>query len=253
MTQTQANCIFFFIWVFMGIAVCFPIYLGYSSFLGGLQPGKLVCAVAWWDDHLESKICNALVVGVVMCVMVVINIIYSEIFKTFSKAQRDRDALLDGASQIEESNSANDGKTDATAAAKKLKKGGGFLAPLMSLSVKERQLLTKCVLITGSFMICWLPMLAKILYEMITKTPSSSSYDLFCTVFAASNTIINGLLLIFLDSRIKTQVVESLPDWVRFKLENWSKRTESRGNTTSTESPEPAPHHLPQSSENNDI
>ena len=222
----------------MGVVICYPSYLNYNSFLGGLQPGKLVCAVAWWDTRIESRISNGLVVGAVLTVMISINMIYTEIFMAFSKAQRDRDDLLQGASMIGK----DGGSVDVGQAAlgKQNTTPKGLLAPLLGLTEKEKQLLIKCALITGSFMICWLPMLTKILYEMITNTPSSSEYDLFCTVFAASNTIINGLLLIFLDNRVKSQVLNSLPENMRLTVLTWSKKAESPGGTESSAAKSPS-------------
>lgn len=243
MTQKQVNLILIFIWIVMGVVICFPSYLNYNSFLGGLQPGKLVCAVAWWDTRIESRISNGLVVGAVLTVMIGINMIYTEIFMAFRKAQRDRDDLLQGASMIgQESGSVHGGH----AASGKLNTPKGFLVPLLGLSEKERQLLIKCALITGSFMICWLPMLTKILYEMITNTPSSSGYDLFCTVFAAMNTIINGFLLIFLDNRVKSQVLNSLPEQVRVTVLSWGKKAKSPGETESSAFKRPSLFKTPQ-------
>ena len=79
------------------------------------------------------------------------------------------------------------------------------------LSENERRLITKAIVISATFLITWLPIVLKIIYEMSTNTKSSRFFQYAVDFFITINPILNAILLFQLDAKVRQNLLEILP------------------------------------------
>ena len=72
----------------------------------------------------------------------------------------------------------------------------------------ERLLIEKAVAFSAAYMVCWFPYILKIIFEMATKEPVSFEYDCICDLAGCTNPLLNVIVLIKYDARVKQDVQE---------------------------------------------
>lgn len=79
------------------------------------------------------------------------------------------------------------------------------------VSEKERRLITKAIVISASFLITWLPLALKIIYEMSTNTKISRIIQHWNDFIITSNPILNAIVLFQLDAKVRQNMLATLP------------------------------------------
>jgi hypothetical protein len=68
-------------------------------------------------------------------------------------------------------------------------------------------LLTRAIMLTASFFLCWTPYMLKMITELVTKKPTSALFDGIAATAAMGSSCMNSVLLITLDARIRRRVL----------------------------------------------
>ncbi|KAI8906927.1 hypothetical protein EDD86DRAFT_256295 [Gorgonomyces haynaldii] len=166
--------------------------------LYGLEPGKIVCALVFWDTTpiglFQSLICMGLIFS---CALVMI-FCYAMIIRSYYvfKAQHKSTG-----SNLTSLKSAID--------------DGNELQKKSSISKKEERdletrLLIKCILISGMYICCWCGYGIKAIVEIATQKPIPPVWDVIVTIPTSMNSAFNPVLLYVFDSKIKANVREML-------------------------------------------
>ena len=81
-------------------------------------------------------------------------------------------------------------------------------APTQSTNSAERLLIEKSIAFSAAFLVCWIPYILKVVIEIATKEPVSFEYDCICDLAGCTNPLLNVIVLLKYDSRVKQNVVE---------------------------------------------
>ncbi|KAJ3270749.1 hypothetical protein HDV01_007441 [Terramyces sp. JEL0728] len=202
------------IWISSILIATFPLYTSSQEYALALHPGKVICAVAWWDRSPMTIV--MITISLVTLALSVSFIVYAYVLKFLSSqaavhssenlseikaAITDKKSEGKGQSTVRGSANTSSAHTPKVEKPEKIEK---------TSKDKERMLLIKSILISGTFIVCWTPYLMMILYSLATGVPAPSAWDSVSCVFAVTNSAINPLLLVTLDSRIRGYVFEML-------------------------------------------
>jgi hypothetical protein len=69
----------------------------------------------------------------------------------------------------------------------------------------------KAICICAAFITCWMFFVAKIVYELITKSPAPIEYDSIVVSAAAMHPIINGIVLYTYDAKVRLNIQDLMP------------------------------------------
>jgi hypothetical protein len=187
-TDTQAYWMIFTIWFTSLFIVFIPVATQSTGTAYGLNAGLLVCTISWYEWSPAPLFMTSLVFITFIIVTSVISFVYTKIVVSYLSIQRK--VHKSGTSGTDTMSSA--GKNGSS----KSEASGGY-------TKQQQQLIIKSAVLTASFFFCWAPYMVKLLYEISTGTSIPSQWDIFCTMGAFSNSVVNPFLLIFLDARIR--------------------------------------------------
>ncbi|KAJ3320561.1 hypothetical protein HDV06_005184 [Boothiomyces sp. JEL0866] len=203
------------IWISSILISTFPLYTGSDEYALALHPGKVICAVAWWDRSpltiimiTLSMVTLAVSVSFIVYayVMIVVKFVSTQAAFHSSENKSDIKSAAADRKSVSKGQSTVKGSASTSAHASKVNSE----KPEKNSRDKEKILLIKSILISGTFIVCWTPYLMMIIYSLITGTPAPSAWDSIACIFAVTNSAVNPLLLVALDSRIQSYVFEML-------------------------------------------
>ncbi|KAJ3270747.1 putative G-protein coupled receptor 63 [Terramyces sp. JEL0728] len=179
------------IWSSSLVIALFPIYTLSFDYAIALQPGREQCTNSWWDKHPMT------ILMILICLAQ--SAVRSSGFQSGMQTTtaKENTTFSRGTNTMESSNSqATKGSTTSTS------------------KEKEKKLLIKSIIICGTFVVT--PYLIMILYSFATSNPIPSGWDNFVSIAALSNSAVNPILLVTLDSRIKSSVYELFVESTKF-------------------------------------
>ena len=232
LSHRQAHIIIFAIMIGMPFVGLPLIVGGADKHSISLQPGKLICAITWWDP--SSTTVFAVYVSLVFVTTCSITMIYaysSVIFlykEVHSSANAAAQSKMFSTAKDEMSSSSSKENSIAIAQAK----------------ATERLILTKCIALTGCFMVSWIPFVINVFVQQVTRRPSSSLVDNFILILVGLNTIMNSVMLLKFDLRVRSTVFGVLGIKERTVREN--------GHTNMANMANLKPKQPPQANKNND-
>ncbi|KAJ3312690.1 hypothetical protein HDV04_002834 [Boothiomyces sp. JEL0838] len=196
----------------------FPWYTGTYGNAIGLQPGRQICTVAWWDRAPMT------IIMITLCLVtlaVSVSFIFYAYFMIVLKFMNSQAALRTGGKSTDKSSNADasvekrtadtsKGKSTAVESANAHTTGTAVPAQPQKESSrdKEKVLLIKSIIISGTFIFCWSPYLVVIIYSLASGLPAPLFWDSLVSLCALCNSAVNPLLLFTLDKRIRGYVLE---------------------------------------------
>lgn len=81
---------------------------------------------------------------------------------------------------------------------------------LQVMSKEEWLLIRKAIAISSAYIISWLPFCLKLAFELVVKKEASLEFNFIAACFAGAEPIINAILLIYMDARIRREFLEFL-------------------------------------------
>ncbi|KAJ3270750.1 hypothetical protein HDV01_007442 [Terramyces sp. JEL0728] len=205
------------IWGFSLVIAFFPWYTGTYGDAVGLQPGRQICTVAWWDRQPMTIL---LITLSLVTLAVAVSFIFYAYFMIVWKFMQSQAAVRGGgksgghSSNVDLSSdkkTADNSKGKSTAAENSHHQSISTVAPKTENSrEKEKVLLIKSIIISGTFITCWSPYLIVIVYSLVSGLPAPAFWDSLVSIFALCNSAVNPVLLFTLDKRIRGYVLEML-------------------------------------------
>jgi hypothetical protein len=198
------------------IACClYPIYTASYPYVFGLGPSKVACAISWWETKPLALLAISIVIVVVGSGFLLVSSVYTWIYFHYRHLNRKKSEALQR-QERRESDSAINSKD---------------VSQMNAVKPEERALFIKCVSITACFFLTWTPYMLLIFISLATSRPVSSEYDGLATIAVAIYSVLNAIVLILLDNRIKSSV---------FQLMNWKIGTRiASPRSTEGRSPQP--------------
>jgi hypothetical protein len=161
----------------------------------GLQSTNLLCNFSWWNNSPAQYVMHFFSFGAIFGCLAVIIFCYAGIFLKFRKTVRSVQAK----ELITQSFMTATAKTVGSESTKSEKES--------IFSPKEVRLLIKSVVLTCTYVIGWTPYLIKIIVEIATEKRVPSEWEFFCQMCVLTNSTMNSFLMIFLDARVKENVM----------------------------------------------
>ncbi|KAJ3270748.1 hypothetical protein HDV01_007440 [Terramyces sp. JEL0728] len=199
------------IWVLSFLIATFPWYTGTYGYVLALQPGRQICTVAWWDRHPMN------ILMLTLCLLTLAASVSFIFFAYFLKYFQTQAAVKVSGGKPSLQSSTTDPvpekkaiKSSAKASAQSSSSQATKSELISAPKDKEMMLLIKAIIISGTFIFCWTPYLLMIIYSLITALPAPPFWDSLISIAALLNSAVNPILLITLDSRIRSYVVELL-------------------------------------------
>jgi len=165
-----------------------------------LGPSKVACAISWWETKPLALLATSIVIVVVGSGFLLVSSVYTWIYFHYRHLNRKKNEALQR-QERRESDSAINSKD---------------VSQMNAVKPEERALFIKCVSITACFFLTWTPYMLLIFISLATSRPVSSVYDGLATIAVAIYSVLNAIVLILLDNRIKSSV---------FQLMNWKIRS----------------------------
>ncbi|KAJ3361535.1 hypothetical protein HDU91_003877 [Kappamyces sp. JEL0680] len=122
----------------------------------GLQSGKMICAVSWWNNHPWTIVMDAFSLLFIASPLGAMSFCYTVIISDFLKAHRNLHAVLENGT----------GLATTTGGAASNESGKTTTGVVAIQAQQEQKLLIMALIMTGAFMMCWTPYLIKMIVEM---------------------------------------------------------------------------------------
>jgi hypothetical protein len=186
------------LWMLSFILGGLPFIINTFGITYALQSSNLLCVFSWWDRSLAQILINVTAFCTIISCLSAMIFCYASIFMTFRKAARS----VGVKSFISQSmmSSANTKKSLVNSVQSNTEKDSALMA-------KEVRLLIKAVVLTLSFVIGWTPYMIKIIVEIAMEKQAPSEWEFLCQMCVLTNSIMNSLLMILLDARVKQNVL----------------------------------------------
>ena len=171
-----------------------------------IESSKVICAVAWWNTHIFTRVGASISLATIFVGFAIVSFAYYSIVRFYiQKKALARAHIIEifSGGLLSKSRPLVDEPKPSSTPALPLKKDTSF----NQLSPEELKLLIKALAITGTYFVCWVPYCCKIMYEMITTEPVSSTADAVFSFFILLYPLLTGLFLIFFDGRINSDVI----------------------------------------------
>jgi hypothetical protein len=218
LSHSKTHAVIAGIWVLSHIIVLIPIFSWTWGTAYGLQSGYILCTISWWDWSPAPIVMETLALSTLMGCLVMMIFGYTKIVLKYFEATK---KLSSQKSQQKT------GTTSVTPSAQELKQKfysessttqqltvteGSMVSenPKIKFSQAEKKLLIKAIILTCNFFFGWTPYLFKIIVEIATQKPIPAGWDIVCCIFAILNSTLNSYLMIFLDPKIKRNVMMML-------------------------------------------
>jgi hypothetical protein len=173
LSQRQITLSICSIWLFFGLLLVVFIPLA-DDIQNALQPSHIYCFIANYSTDTYVMASSLVALLYILCNMIFQVWAYSVIVYTYSSLQ-----------------------------SRKRKKGNH--------TANEVRLMKKAICICAAFITCWMFFVAKIVYELITKSPSPIEYDSIVVSAAAMHPIINGIVLYTYDAKVRLNIQDLIP------------------------------------------
>ena len=173
------------IWlVLFGVITGFIFTPGFADNAVALQSSHLYCGLTWWgvDDPIIAIAVSIALISVAFPIAF-ISYAYTSIVTLYMRSKKAK-ILAELGSAIP----------------------AGVVVDF-GISPQELLLIKKALFISGSYLICWMPLLIKIVIEIVTKYPVPYAFDVICAFFACYNTIFNAAILVFFDAKVISKSV----------------------------------------------
>lgn len=166
-----------------------PVMVGYQGVYYGMTPSKLLCMSRWHDKSAFSLGVNSVCLAFVLVPIVVILFAYFRIFLKVRAAKlRIKEFTLVA------SKSKSDQNTSDT------------FEPTESMNALERRVLLQSVSIVLCNCAGWTPSFLMIIISLVTGIEPARSFDSFGYISAALAIMMNGLVIIFFDKQIVSDI-----------------------------------------------
>ncbi|KAI8909161.1 hypothetical protein EDD86DRAFT_276066 [Gorgonomyces haynaldii] len=175
-----------------------PIYTWSFPDSIGIYPTLILCTLSSWDKHPMTIAQLSLAFTIILGTSNILTFCYLQIYLKYHNTVR---SLNEGLKEVEEPSIRTvSGQIQSTETSK-----------IHSRRDKlERKVLIKCVTITAVFLICWVPYVFRLIYEIATEDVVSGHLDGFLCFICLFNSMLNPFLLYFFDGAIKSAVHELL-------------------------------------------
>ena len=188
------------IWVFIFGYACLPFAFAAEGYTYALQSSHLVCVWTWWDiDHplvISGSVVTILVVVGGSSLMVVIYYLIIDCVITSTKK------LNNMMMSLQTSND-HPSAVGSKGRPSNVEKAQG-------LSREEKRLIVNGMIISGCFILSWVPYVILVIIEMATKSPISAALDAFRVITCTFNSILNPIILFIFDLRVQTATIDLL-------------------------------------------
>jgi hypothetical protein len=217
LSHTKTHRIIAGIWVVSHIIVLIPIFSWTWGTAYGLQSGYILCTISWWDWSPAPIVMETLALSTLMGCLSMMIYGYTRIVLKYLEATKKLSS---------QKSSQKTGTTSVTPSAQELKQkfysessttyaqqstvvqgAEPSEGPKKRFSQAEKKLLIKAIILTCNFFFGWTPYLFKIIVEIATQKPIPAGWDIVCCIFAILNSTLNSYLMIFLDPKIKRNVM----------------------------------------------
>jgi hypothetical protein len=173
-----------------------------------LQGGKNICAIAWWDPSPITVLAgyiSLVFVGSCACIMI---FSYSSVIFLYQNAQRRLNQFPNETAQSKSRLHPADDMSRVTSKSSNPQS-----------KANERLILTKCIALTGCFMISWIPFVMNVFVQQLTRKPTPSLEDNIILILVGLNTIMNSVMLLKFDLRVRSTVFGLLGFNMRSQME----------------------------------
>ena len=220
-TQTSARICIIALWITCPILCCYVLYFNAYGYIVGLGSSKHVCTLSWWTKEPLT------IFGIAVCLVALLGVLIFVVFAYTSivlyymrmKAEQVRkEMMISSSNKLSKSNYAVISPRKPPGKQSDLNSPPGSLFNISGngLGLDEIKLLTRSIVITGTYFVCWTPYLVKIFVEIGSNHPSSSAFDSLANAAVALYPLLTGIYLIVFDARINRNAKEMLDVWKRF-------------------------------------
>lgn len=211
-TQNSARICIIALWITCPILCCYVIYFNAYGYIVGLGSTKYVCTLSWWTKEPLTVFGIAVCLVALLGVLIFVVFAYTSIVIFYMRMKADqvrKEKITSSSDKLSKSNGPL--KSSGPGKPKNLNSPPGSLFNVSgNLSADEIKLLTRSIVITGTYFVCWTPYLVKIFVEIGSNHPSSSAFDFLANTAVALYPLLTGIYLLVFDARINRNAKEMM-------------------------------------------
>ena len=228
-TKTQVKIALAALWTLSPTITLLLVYAGsngtvYRSVIG-LDSSKYICSLAYWSREPFSLVMVNITLFFIAIGLFSIFYAYSAIFMKYYALRKDLDKKVNTHLSTRAKTTTGTGST-IHRAQKSIKRAKSIFEKKSGIFQKdERSLLIRSISLTGSYFICWMPTLIKIIIEVTSGNAASAPISTFCNFFLALYSLLSMSLLIIFDGRVKTNLRRLLWPKTSYNMEMSPKKS----------------------------